>query len=276
MTNGFQVACIQFCADDDQDANLIEAERLTREASSASADFICLPEYFSAIEVDDQTTLEKALPEEEHPALAQMRSLADELSVWIQMGSIPVRGEDGKVNNRAFLLDSKGNIVARYNKIHLFDVTLKNGETYHESDAVKPGEEAVVAGTPWGKLGMSICYDLRFPYLYRSLAKGGAHFLTVPAAFTQTTGEAHWHVLLRARAIETGCYVFAACQNGVRKTGRATFGHSLIIDPWGTILADAGTEDGYILAEIDPERVREARAMIPSLEHDREFSLIHY
>lgn len=273
MAKKFKVGCLQFCADNDLEANLKQAEILTRQTHEAGADLICLPEYFAAIEVDDQTTLEKALTEEQHPALQLFRSLAKELSVWIQIGSLPIRVSESQVNNRAFLINSSGEIVARYNKIHLFDVTLNDGESYKESDAVMPGTEAVVAKTPWGKLGMSVCYDVRFSDQYKSMAKAGAEFITVPAAFTQTTGEAHWHTLLRARAIETGCYVFAAGQCGIRHTGRATYGHSLIIDPWGVILADAGEDDGFVVAEIDPVKISEVREMVPSLRHDRKYDI---
>ena len=271
MSKSFKAGCLQFCADNDLKANLMQAESLARQTHEAGADLICLPEYFASIEVDDQTTLAKAVVEEQHPALVLFQSLAKELSVWIQIGSLPIRISDIQINNRAFLINDSGAIVARYNKIHLFDATLKDDESYRESEAVMPGTEVVVAETPWGKLGMSVCYDVRFPDLYRSMAKKGAEFLTVPAAFTQTTGEAHWHVLLRSRAIENGCYVFAADQNGVRNTGRETYGHSLIIDPWGNILADAGDQAGFIVADIDPDKVQEAREMVPSLRHDREF-----
>ncbi|MFK8068889.1 MAG: carbon-nitrogen hydrolase family protein [Gammaproteobacteria bacterium] len=273
MTQNFNVGCLQFCADNDLEVNLKLAEKLTRQSAEAGADLICLPEYFSAIEIDDQSTLKNARLEEQHPVLSQFKVLAKELSVWIQIGSMPIRVNEIQVNNRAFLINSDGKITARYNKIHLFDVMLNKGESYHESDVVMPGTEAVVAKTPWGKLGMSVCYDVRFADQYRAMAKKGADFLTVPAAFTQTTGQAHWHTLLRARAIETGCYVFAASQNGVRHTGRATYGHSLIIDPWGVILADAGEEDGFIIAEIDPAKIQEAREMIPALQHDREYNI---
>ncbi len=267
MIESFRVGCLQFCADDDLSANLSQAEQLTREAHAAGAELICLPEYFAAIEVDDQTTLKKALTEEQHPVLQQFCRLAKELSAWLQIGSLPIRVSETQVNNRAFLINSFGEIVARYNKIHLFDVTLADGEIYQESKVVMAGTELIVADLPWGKLGMSVCYDVRFPEQYRLMAKQGASFMTVPAAFTQTTGEAHWHALLKSRAIENGCFVFAAGQSGVRKTGRATFGHSLIIDPWGTILADAGSVSGFIVAEINPTRVKEVRKMIPSLRH---------
>ncbi len=270
MAGAFKVGCLQFCADNDLSANLKQAELLTRQTCAAGAELICLPEYFAAIEVDDQITLKKAFTEDQHPALQQFCVLAQELSVWIQLGSLPIRVSDEQINNRAFLINSAGDIVARYNKIHLFDVGLNNGESYQESAVVKPGTEIIVAGTPWGRLGMSVCYDVRFPEQYRTMAKRGADFITIPAAFTRTTGEAHWHTLLRARAIENGCFVFAACQNGVRHTGRATYGHSLIIDPWGNILADAGDDAGFIVAEVDPDRVREVREMVPSLSHDRD------
>lgn len=271
MSETFKVACIQICADNDQSENLSQAEQYCRDAHTAGADLICLPEYFAAIEISDQVTLEKAVPEADHPALQLMLSLASELNCWLQIGSLPIRVSEEQVNNRAFLINHHGEITARYNKIHLFDVDLQGGESYHESDAVDHGKEAVIAELPWGKLGMSICYDIRFPYLYRELAQAGADFLTIPAAFTQKTGEAHWHVLARARAIENGCYVFATGQNGVRHTGRATFGHSLIIDPWGEVIADAGPDEGFIIASIDPARVDEVRTMVPSLQHDRSY-----
>ncbi len=173
--------------------------------------------------------------------------------------------------NRAYMLDPKGGIVARYDKIHLFDVDLKGGETYRESDTVRGGDRAVLAPTPWCLVGMSICYDLRFAYLYRALAQAGASFLTIPAAFTHTTGKAHWHILVRARAIETGCFVFAPCQSGTHAEGRRTYGHSLVVDPWGEVLADGGEEEGFVTAVIDPAKVEEARRMIPALRHDRAF-----
>ena len=272
MTEKFTAACLQFCAGDDQTANIKQAVQLTRECQAAGAQLICLPEYFAAIEVDDETTLLKAQREAEHPALQTFRKLAKELLVWIQIGSLPIRVSETQVNNRAFLINPKGEIAARYNKIHLFDVDLSNGESYHESKAVQAGTELIVADLPWGKLGLSICYDIRFPDQFRRLAQSGASFLATPAAFTQKTGEAHWHVLQRARAIENGCFVFAAGQCGVRETGRATYGHSLIIDPWGTILADAGEGTGFITAEIDPNRVSEVRSMVPSLQHGRSYN----
>jgi predicted amidohydrolase len=191
--------------------------------------------------------------------------------VWLLIGSLAIKVSDTKTANRSFLIDPKGRIAARYNKIHLFDVDLPSGETYRESNTVAGGGRAVLADLPWGKIGLTICYDLRFPQLYRALAQKGAFLLTVPSAFTETTGKAHWHVLLRARAIENGAFVIAPAQGGIHANGRATYGHSLIVAPWGEILAEAGTEPGIIVADIDPARVADARGRVPNLRHDRPF-----
>jgi predicted amidohydrolase len=191
--------------------------------------------------------------------------------VWLLAGSLVTRTDGGKAANRSFLIDSNGVVQTHYDKIHMFDVDLGNGEVHRESNAYEAGTKAVTADLPWGKLGMTVCYDLRFPQLFRGLVqKGGAEFISMPAAFTRPTGEAHWHVLLRARAIENGCYVFAPAQCGVHENGRKTYGHSLIIDPWGRVLADGGEEPGFISAEIDPAQVARARTKIPSLTHDRD------
>jgi predicted amidohydrolase len=231
-----------------------------------------LTEMVEMLEPNAELVLKKALPEERDPGLARLRDLARETGKWLMAGSLLIRepGAD-KVVNRAYVLDPKGEIVTRYDKIHLFDVDLKGGESYRESDTVRGGDRAVLAPTPWGLLGMAICYDLRFAYLFRALAQAGASFLTIPAAFTHTTGKAHWHILVRARAIETGCFVFAPCQTGVHAEGRRTYGHSLIVDPWGEVLADGGEDVGFVTARIDPARVEEARRMIPALKHDRGF-----
>ena len=268
----FKVACIQNCAGLDLERNIAECSDLVRGACALGAELVCLPEYFVRLDSNEQRAVAEALPEEGHPALAHFTALARELGAWILLGSIPVRVAPDKVNNRSYLLGNDGGIVARYNKLHLFDVDIRDGQTYRESASVRGGTEAVLAPTPWGVLGMTICYDLRFPYLYRALAQAGASFLAVPAAFTQKTGEAHWEVLLRARAIETGCYVFAPCQCGEHDGGRRTYGHSLIVDPWGEVLADGGEVPGFVIAEVDPARVDEVRRMIPSLQHDRGFS----
>lgn len=269
----FTVACVQNCASDDLDANLRSVEELVRGAAAAGADLICLPEFYCLLERHDGAYYERGYDEAVHPALAHGRELARELGRWLLLGSIPVRDTGGKVRNRALLISSEGELAARYDKIHLFDVAIRDGQQYRESNSVAPGERAVVAPLPWGRLGLSICYDLRFAHLYRELAHAGAEFLAVPAAFTAKTGAAHWHALLRARAIETGCFVFAPGQCGVRPWGRRTYGHSLIVDPWGDVLADGGDDVGFVTARIDPARVGEVRAMIPALTHDRRFSV---
>lgn len=272
MSERFIAACVQNSAEVELAPSLEAAETLTRAAAAAGATLVLLPEYFASLDVVDDLLVSRARPEAGHPALACFQPLAEELGVWILLGSLGVEaGGGGKMLNRSYLLDARGRIVARYDKIHLFDVRLPGGESYTESRSVAPGERAVVAPTPWGPLGLSICYDLRFPQLYQALANGGARYLTVPAAFTKTTGEAHWHTLLRARAIETGCFVFAPCQTGTHAGGRASYGHSLIVDPWGQVLADAGTEVGFVTAEIDPAAVAAARGRIPALQHARRF-----
>ena len=268
----FKVALVQNCAEREMEPSLAEVERLVRGAAKDGADLIMLTEMVEMLEPDAGLVLRKALPEERDPGLARLRGLARETGKWLMAGSLLIRepGSD-KVVNRAYMLDPKGEIVSRYDKIHLFDVDLKRGESYRESETVRGGDRAVLAPTPWGLMGLSICYDLRFAYLYRALAQAGASFLTVPAAFTYTTGKAHWHILVRARAIETGCFVFAPCQTGVHAEGRRTYGHSLIVDPWGEVLADGGEEVGFVTAVIDPAKVEEARRMIPALKHDRSF-----
>ncbi len=223
---------------------------------------------------------DKARPEADDPFLAGMRELARELGIWLLLGSLVIdpAGEPGategeeRLANRSFLLDAAGGIVARYDKIHMFDIDLPGGESYRESNAYRPGGHTVVAETPWGRLGMSVCYDVRFPQLYRALAQAGADFLAVPSVFTVPTGRAHWHVLLRARAIENGCFVFAPAQWGEHTAGRKSYGHSLIVDPWGEVLADGGEEVGIVTARIDPARIAEARHTVPSLAHDRAFT----
>lgn len=270
MTATLRVACIQNCATDDMEANLAACLALARAACDEGAKFILLPEHFAALQPSEKLYFERAFAEADHPALAAFRALARERDAWCLLGSLAVRGAaPGMIRNRSLLLDPEGGIRGRYDKIHLFDVRLRSGENYRESATVEPGEAAVTADTPWGRVGLTVCYDLRFAYLYRQLAHAGARFLTIPAAFTRQTGAAHWHTLVRARAIETGCYVFAPAQCGVRPWGRATYGHSLVVDPWGEVLADGGEAPGFVLADVDPARVDEARAMIPALEHDR-------
>ena len=269
MPSTVTVACVQNCAGPEIGPSLTEATALVRAARARGAELICLPEYFSCLKTSDDQFVVGALSEAEHPALPHFRDLARELGAWLLLGSLAIKAGGGKVYNRSYLVDAAGEVVARYDKLHLFDVDLADGERYRESAAVAPGSRAVVASTPWATLGLSICYDLRFPYLYRALAQAGAQILTVPAAFARTTGQAHWHVLLRARAIETGCYVLAPCQCGTHGGGRPTYGHSLIVDPWGRILADGGEEPGIITATLDLAEGAKARAMIPALQHDR-------
>ncbi|HEY1638398.1 MAG TPA: carbon-nitrogen hydrolase family protein [Rhizomicrobium sp.] len=267
----FRAACVQLCSSDDVDENIRVASDLIREARAAGADFIATPENTTLMAPDGGAKLEKSYDEGRDPALPRFRALAEELGVWLLIGSLAIKVSERKTANRSFLLDPKGRIAARYDKIFLFDVDLPSGETYRESNTVAGGNRAVAADLPWGRLGLSICYDLRFPQLYRRLAQAGSAFLAVPSAFTETTGKAHWHVLLRARAIENGAFVIAPAQGGRHANGRQTYGHSLIVSPWGEILAEAGTEPGIITAEVDPAAVTTARERVPSLRHDRDF-----
>ncbi len=272
MSARFKVACIQSTAGPDILPNIREVDRLVRSARAVGADLICTSENFTCIEFGAERILAKAPPEAEHPAIPHFTALAKELGAWLLMGSLTIKIGPSNVNNRSYLIDPDGQVVARYNKLHLFDVQLREGEMYRESATVAPGDRAVVAELPWGVLGMTVCYDLRFAYLYRALAQAGASFLAIPSAFTRTTGMAHWHTLVRARAIETGAYVFAPAQCGEHAGGRKTYGHALVVDPWGVVLADAGEQPGYVIAEVDPARVAAARRMIPALEHDRAFT----
>ena len=268
----FTVACVQTNSGPEVEANLVTVSALVRQARERGADFITLPENVALFEPSRAKLLAKAEPQDGHRALAAFQALARETGAWLLVGSLAVKLAADQVANRCFLLDGSGAIIASYDKIHMFDVTLPSGETYRESSTFAPGQAAVIAQTPWAKLGMTVCYDLRFAALYRTLAQAGAEILSVPSAFTQTTGQAHWHVLLRARAIETGCFVIAAAQTGRHAEGRLTYGHSLIVDPWGEILADGGEGVGVTLARIDTARVAEVRGMVPSLTHSRLFA----
>ena len=272
MIEPFRLACIQTNAGNDMAANLDAAEELVRQAHAAGANLIALPECVSMMEPDRALVRRKAAPADDHPAIRRFQTLTRDLGVWMQVGSVAIDLGDGTVANRSVLIDTRGKIVAGYDKIHMFDVDLPGGETYRESDTYRPGDAACIVRTPWGDLGMTICYDLRFPQLYRDLAHAGASLLSVPSAFTRPTGEAHWHVLLRARAIETGCHVFAAAQCGDHPGGRRTYGHSLIVDPWGEVLADGGDSPGFVVAEIDPAKVDQARQSLPTLDHERPFA----
>ena len=266
----FVAACAQMRSGRDPLRNRDDAVALVREAAAQGAHYVQTPEMTSLVERSRDALFQKIGPQEQDPTLAALREVARERGVVVHVGSIAVKAGD-KVANRAFVIDTEGEIVASYDKIHLFDVDLPNGESWRESRTYAGGDRAVLAETPWGYLGVTICYDVRFPALYRALAEAGASFLSAPACFTRQTGEAHWHVLQRARAIETGSFMISAAQAGVHEDGRETFGHSVVVDPWGRILAEAGTQPGVILAEIDPAKVGDARARIPALKHARPF-----
>ncbi len=270
----FRAACVQLRCGRSVADNIEAADAYIREAAAGGADYVLTPEQTALMELESEVLFAAITAEDNDPALARFRALAKELGIWLHIGSIAVKVAEDKAANRAFVIAPDGSVRARYDKIHMFDVNLPDGEVYRESKTYRPGSRAVICDLPWGGLGITICYDLRFPYLYRTLAQAGAAFLTAPAAFTKQTGEAHWHVLQRARAIETGCFVFSAAQGGHHENGRDTFGHSLIIDPWGGILAEAGTEPGVIFADIDTGLIEEARTRIPALTHDREVGLI--
>lgn len=272
---GLDIALIQTRTPATASEGLAHVEPLIRQAAAEGAKFILTPEGTNLLEQRRERRTGALLDEAEDVAVLGLRRLAAELSVWLLVGSVIVRAGrpgDDRAANRSLLLDSFGAIVARYDKLHVFDVDLPNGETYRESAAVRPGDAAVVADTPWGRLGLSICYDVRFPHLYRHLAKAGAAMISVPAAFTAPTGKAHWETLLRARAIETGCFVLAAAQGGVHEDGRRTWGRSTVVGPWGEIIARADHDDPCIVsAKLDMEAVKVARAAVPALSHDRDF-----
>jgi deaminated glutathione amidase len=272
MSNVFRAACVQMRSGVDVATNVETATALIREAKGLGASFIATPEVTVLFEAESDRLFAKVHVEDEDPSLLALRNTAKEQGVWLLIGSMAIRVGERQCANRSFLIGPDGAIRASYDKIHMFDVDLPNGEMYRESRNFRRGERAVVADMPWGRLGLSICYDLRFPQLYRTLAHAGASFLTIPAAFTHTTGKAHWHVLQRARAIETGCFVIAPAQGGIHPNGRHTYGHSLIVAPWGEILAEAGEDPCVITAEIDPAKVAEARQRIPALTHDRPFT----
>jgi predicted amidohydrolase len=266
----FIVACVQTTSSRDVSINIETIGQLILNSVKTGAKLILLPETVNMMEPKNNLMREKVMPEASDPFLATICKIAKDSRVWILAGSLIVVDKMKRTVNRSFLISPDGDVQAKYDKIHMFDVDMGNGEYYRESKSYEAGSRAITTDLPWGKLGLSVCYDMRFPYLYRKLAKEGASFLSVPSAFTRPTGEAHWHVLLRARAIENGCYIFAPAQCGIHDGGRKTYGHSLIIDPWGRVLADGGENIGIISAEIDPRNVVEARTKIPSLNHDRD------
>ncbi|MDI3469266.1 MAG: carbon-nitrogen hydrolase family protein [Pseudolabrys sp.] len=269
----FKAAMIQLRSGLTPAANIDLAAGLIAEAKAAGASYVQTPEMTNILAAKREQLFAAIAEEDSDPSLAALRDLARKLGLYVHAGSLAIKVSPDKAANRGFVIDPHGDIVARYDKIHMFDVDLANGESYRESNNYRPGELGVVTDLPWGRLGVTICYDLRFPALYRALAEAGATMLAIPSAFTKQTGEAHWHVLMRARAIENGSFVLAAAQGGQHENGRSTFGHSVIVDPWGRILAEGGTEPGIIMAEIDPAEVTAARGRIPSLQHGRRFEV---
>jgi predicted amidohydrolase len=270
----FRVGLIQMRSGRTPAANVDAAVKLIGDAKAAGADYVQTPEMTNILEAKRDALMAAIVPEEQDASLAAFRDVARRHRLWLHIGSLALKTSPDRAVNRGFLIGPDGAIVARYDKIHMFDVDLANGESYRESRSYVPGEHAVVTDLPWGRLGVTICYDLRFPALYRALAEAGSVFLAIPSSFTKQTGEAHWHILNRARAIENGCFVLAAAQGGSHENGRDTYGHSIAIDPWGRVLAEGGTEPGVIMAEIDPAAVATARARIPSLQHGRRFEVI--
>src|SRR5262249_20734775 len=263
----FRAGLVQMRSGRNPQANLDAAAKLIGEAKRSGADYVLTPEMTNVMEINRQALFSVIVEEEQDLSLVAFRELARALGIYLHIGSLAIKLSSDKAANRSFLIDREGEIVARYDKIHMFDVDLGGGETYRESENFRPGESAMLYDLPWGRLGLSVCYDLRFPALYRALAEAGASFLTVPSAFTQQTGEAHWHVLLRSRAIENGAFVLAAAQGGKHENGRSTYGHSMVVDPWGRIIAEGDAEPGVIMAEIDPAQIAAARGRIPSLQH---------
>jgi deaminated glutathione amidase len=274
MSKSFTAGLVQMRSGLSPQANLDAAARLIAEAKRCGADYVLTPEMTNILEVKRERLFAALAAEESDASLAAFRGLARQHGIFLHVGSLAIKLLPERAANRSFLIDPRGEIVARYDKIHMFDVDLANGESYRESRNYRAGDIAVATDLPWGRLGLTVCYDLRFPALYRALAEAGCAFLAVPSAFTRQTGEAHWHVLNRARAIENGAFVLAAAQGGLHENGRETFGHSLVVDPWGRILAEGGTDPGVIFATIDPAEVAAARAKVPSLQHGRRFEVI--
>ena len=273
MSDNLTVGCVQLTSTTDIAENIKISSDLIREAHDQGAQLIGLPEVVNLVQRSRRKSAEIVRTEDEETSLKAYRELATELGIWLHTGSLVIKllGDERNVN-RSFLIDDKGAIAATYDKIHMFDVDLENGVSFRESKGMRPGGRAVVAETPWCGIGMTVCYDVRFAYLYRALAQAGASILMVPSAFTRPTGRDHWHILLQARAIETGCFVVASAQCGDHEDGRETYGHSLIVAPWGEILADGGEEPGVVTAELDFALVDKARGMVPALLHDRDFA----
>src|SRR5690242_2441768 len=273
MTGAFRVGLAQMCTGRDVEKNLLDASTLIREAARQGAHYVQTPEITTLMEMDRARLFAAVRPQEGNAAIAHFGALARELGIWLHVGSMAILLANGQIANRSFLISPAGEIEARCDKIHMFDVALPGGESYRESKNYAAGDRAVLAQLPWGTIGLTVCYDLRFPHLYRALAKAGARYLTIPSSFQRATGKVHWHTLVKARAIENACFVFAPAMCGEHPGKRTTYGHSLIVDPWGEVLADGGDNPGIVFADIDPQRVDEVRGMLPSLEHDRAFSV---
>lgn len=273
MTTSFRAACLQMNSGSDLAANLSQLKQMLTEAAGNGAQFVLSPEYCLMMDGSGRVMREGALPADGGDVLSELQHLAAQLKIWLLAGSLTLKTAEERIVNRSYLINADGAIAATYDKIHMFDVTLPDGKVIRESSAYRPGEQAVIASTPWGKLGMTICYDVRFPHLYRALAQQGAEFLSVPSSFQRQTGKVHWHTLLKSRAIENAAYVLAPAMCGDHPGNRQTYGHALIVDPWGEVLADAGEEPNIIYADVDPARVAKIRGMMPSLQHDRPYSV---
>ena len=275
----YTIACLQANTSNDLAANLATVGEMMREAAANGAKLVATPEYTLMMDGSGRVMRDNALPPDGGDPLVHLRGLAKALQVWLLLGSLTLRtgeegeGADTRIVNRSFLISDAGEVVASYDKIHMFDVTLPDGKVIRESSAYQPGDKAVVVDTPLGKVGLTICYDLRFPGLFRTLAQAGAQLITVPSSFQRQTGKAHWHALLQARAIENGCWIVAPAMCGEHAGNRQTFGHSLVVNPWGEVVADSGEGPGVVYAEIDVGRVAKVRGMVPSLTHDRRYEI---
>lgn len=274
MSQPFRAACLQLNSGSNLAVNLATVKTMVAEAAKSGAQLVLTPEYSLMMDGSGRVMRAGALDADGGATLVELQKLARSNKIWLLLGSLTLKTGEERIVNRSYLIAADGTVVATYDKIHMFDVTLPDGKVIRESSSYRPGEQAVIAETPWGLLGMTVCYDLRFPHLYRALAQRGAQFINVPASFQRQTGKAHWHTLLKARAIENAAYILAPAMCGEHPGNRQTYGHALIVDPWGEVLADGGEEPGIIYADIDPARVAKIRGMMPSLRHDRPYAVI--
>lgn len=272
MSLSFRAACLQLNSGSDLTLNLATVKTRVTEAVGNGAQLVLTPEYSLMMDGSGRVMREGALDPDGGATLVALQDLARTGRVWLLVGSLTLKTGEERIVNRSYLINAAGAVVATYDKIHMFDVTLPDGKVIRESSSYRPGDRAVVAATPWGAMGMTVCYDVRFPHLYRTLAQQGAQFISVPSSFQRQTGKAHWHTLLKARAIENAAYILAPAMCGEHPGNRQTYGHALIVDPWGEVLADGGEAPGIIYADIDPARVAKIRGMMPSLEHDRPYA----